>query len=65
MNSKSISIPSNSPVNNIPSDYYPEGCGFWFEIPEGLDAGKKMFYKDCKHGTGNPETTIVFIHGNE
>jgi len=54
MNSKSNSIPSNSPVNNIPSDYYPEGCGFWFEIPEGLDSGKKMFYKDSQHGTGNP-----------
>lgn len=64
MNSKSNSIPSNSPVNNIPSDYYPEGCGFWFEIPEGLDSGKKMFYKDFNHGTGDPESTIVFIHGN-
>ena len=64
MKSKSNSIPSNSPVNNIPTDYYPEGSGFWFEIPEGLDAGKKMFYIDCKHGMGNPESTIVFIHGN-
>jgi len=57
-------IPSNSPVENIPTDYYPEGCGFWFEIPEGLDAGKKMFYRDSIHGTGTPENTIVFVHGN-
>jgi len=57
-------IPSNSPVENIPSDYYPEGCGFWFEIPEGLDAGKKMFYRDSVHGSGTPESTIVFVHGN-
>jgi pimeloyl-ACP methyl ester carboxylesterase len=57
-------IPSNSPVEHIPPDYYPEGCGFWFEIPEGLDAGKKMFYRDSIHGTGTPESTIVFVHGN-
>ena len=57
-------IPSNSPVENIPADYYPEGCGFWFEIPEGMDAGKKMFYRDSIHGSGTPETTVVFVHGN-
>ncbi len=58
------SIPSNTPVISIPSDYYPQGCGFWFEIPEGLDAGKKIFYRDSIHGKGEPENTIVFIHGN-
>ena len=36
------SIPSNTPIKAIPSDYYPDGCGNWFEIVEGLDAGKKM-----------------------
>jgi pimeloyl-ACP methyl ester carboxylesterase len=54
----------NSPVKTIPSDYYPEGCGFWFELSDGLDAGKKMFFKDSTHGDGTPESTIVFIHGN-
>ena len=58
------SIPSNSPVKNIPSDYYPPGCGFWYELKEGLDAGKKLFYRDSIHGTGDPESTIVFVHGN-
>jgi len=57
-------IPSNSPVNSIPSEYYPEGCGFWFEIKEGMDAGKKMFYRDSIHGSGEPKNTIVFVHGN-
>lgn len=57
-------IPTNTPVSNIPADYYPEGCGFWYEISEGIDAGKKMFYRDSIHGSGNPENTIVFVHGN-
>ena len=58
------SIPSNTPVRSVPSDYYPQGCGFWYELSEGLDAGKKMFYRDSNHGTGTPESTIVFVHGN-
>ncbi|MFX1454131.1 MAG: alpha/beta fold hydrolase [Promethearchaeota archaeon] len=62
--SKSNSIPSNSTVTIIPSDYYPEGCGFWYELGEGTDAGKKMFFRDSSHGDGNPEETLVFVHGN-
>ena len=58
------SIPSNSPVSSVPTDYYPKGCGFWYEIQEGLDVGKKMFFRDSKHGTGDPERTILFVHGN-
>lgn len=58
------SIPSNSPVSSIPSDYYPQGCGFWYELTEGRDVGKKIFYRDSNHGTGEPESTIVFVHGN-
>ncbi len=58
------SIPSNTPVKSIPSDYYPQGCGFWFEIPEGMDAGKKMFYRDSIHGSGTPENMIVFVQAS-
>ena len=58
------SIPSNSPVSSVPSDYYPEGCGFWYEIAKGRDAGKKLFYRDSHHGAGDPKNTIVFVHGN-
>jgi len=58
------SIPSNSPIKNVPADYYPQGCGHWYEIAEGIDTGKKMFFRDSKHGTGEPESTIVFVHGN-
>jgi pimeloyl-ACP methyl ester carboxylesterase len=57
-------LPSNSPIKNVPEDYYPEGCGNWFEITEGNDAGKKVFFRDSNHGKGEPDNTIVFIHGN-
>ena len=62
INSKSLQ--SNSPIKDVPADYYPQGCGNWYEIEEGIDAGKKMFFRDSKHGTGKPENTIVFVHGN-
>jgi len=62
INSKSLQ--SNSPIKDVPADYYPQGCGNWYEIEEGIDAGKKMFFRDSKHGTGEPENTIVFVHGN-
>ena len=58
------SLQSNSPIKDVPADYYPQGYGNWYEIEEGIDAGKKMFFRDSKHGTGKPENTIVFVHGN-
>ena len=64
VNSKITQNIGNSTVQEIPSDYFPEGCGFWFELSEGLDANKKMFFRDSVHGNGTPESTIVFIHGN-
>jgi pimeloyl-ACP methyl ester carboxylesterase len=57
-------MPGNTPIKDIPADYYPKGCGFWYKIPEGRDAGKKMFFRDSRHGQGTPERTIVFVHGN-
>ncbi|MHA2006305.1 MAG: alpha/beta fold hydrolase [Promethearchaeota archaeon] len=58
------SIPSNSPVSSIPSDYFPPECGFWYELSDGIDADKKLFFRDSNHGEGTPEATIVFVHGN-
>ena len=42
----------------------PEGSDNWFEIQVGADAGKKMFYYDVTIGEGQPEKTVVFVHGN-
>ncbi|KKL28406.1 hypothetical protein LCGC14_2375460 [marine sediment metagenome] len=64
LDSNSKSIPSNTPVSAVPSDYYPPACGFWYEIKGGIDAGKKLFYRDSNHGGDTPKETIVFIHGN-
>lgn len=66
MNSKNNidTRPGNTPVRHIPPDYYPPGNGFWFTLPEGPDAGKKLFFQDTSLGSGTPERTIVFVHGN-
>ncbi|MFX1276569.1 MAG: alpha/beta fold hydrolase [Promethearchaeota archaeon] len=57
-------VQGNSPLKDYPSDYFPKDCGFWFELSEGLDENKKMFFRESKHGNGEPENTIVFVHGN-
>ncbi|MFX0058981.1 MAG: alpha/beta fold hydrolase [Candidatus Hodarchaeota archaeon] len=56
--------PGNTPIGGIPLDYFPRNCGFWLNLYEGLDKGKKLFFRDSVHGNGDPESTIVFVHGN-
>jgi pimeloyl-ACP methyl ester carboxylesterase len=56
--------PLSSPVKTIPPDYHPPGCGFWFELPQGPDKGKRMFYRDQQVGQGAAEAVIVLVHGN-
>jgi pimeloyl-ACP methyl ester carboxylesterase len=57
-------VPGDSPVKQVPVDYYPTGDGFGFTIQSGLDAGKKIFLRDSRYGQATPQGTIVFIHGN-
>ncbi|MBD3341508.1 MAG: alpha/beta fold hydrolase [Candidatus Lokiarchaeota archaeon] len=54
----------DSPIRNIPPDYFPKGCGFWLKLSTGLNLGKKLFFRDSKHGIGKAKDTIVFVHGN-
>ncbi|WP_299263514.1 alpha/beta hydrolase [Halorientalis sp.] len=66
--------PGETPVADVPADYYPTGCGSWFEVPDGRDAGKRLFVRDSVHGGGriepsrsadaDPDHTVVFVHGN-
>jgi pimeloyl-ACP methyl ester carboxylesterase len=56
--------PGDTPVDHVPADYYPEGCGAWFEVPAGHDAGKRLFVRDSIHGSGDPDATVVLVHGN-
>lgn len=51
-------IKGNTVLDYIPSDYCPENSKNWFIIPEGLDAGKKLFFYDYSHGTANPSATM-------
>ncbi|MFB6141907.1 MAG: alpha/beta fold hydrolase [Halorientalis sp.] len=55
--------PGDTPLDDPPTDYYPPGSASWFEIPDGRDAGKRMFVRDSTHGD-DPEETVVFVHGN-
>ena len=59
-----FSVLTNTPLENPPVDYCPAGSQCWFKIPEGRDAGKTMFYYDHIVGNGEPEATVVFVHGN-
>jgi pimeloyl-ACP methyl ester carboxylesterase len=63
-NSNISQKPGNTPIGGIPLDYFPKNRGFWLKLSEGLDKGKKLFFRDSSHGIGNPGSTIVFVHGN-
>ncbi len=54
----------DTPLYEIPKDYYPEGCGFWLKISKGIDKGKKLFFRDSIHGGRKPDDVILFVHGN-
>ena len=58
-------VKSNSPLQDPPADYCPPGSEQWFEIPEGLDAGKTLFYFDYQTRKNEaPKATVLFVHGN-
>ena len=64
MNVRVDLLPGNSPLEHVPEDYMPVGAGRWFVLPEGRDAGKKLFYYERITGEGELEHTVVFVHGN-
>ena len=62
-------IKSNSPLRVIPVDYFPNGdvsSAHWFTLPDSsaYDAGKQLFYFDHTTTDGEPEATVVLVHGN-
>ncbi len=60
-----MDVKSNSPLQDPPDDYCPPGSDCWFEIPEGRDAGKQLFYFDHLTKSGEaPKATVLFVHGN-
>lgn len=55
---------TNSPLHGVPDNYFHEGSQFWFTIPEGLDAGKRLFYIDEKLEQHPGGRTVLLVHGN-
>lgn len=57
-------VAGNTPVREVPADYYPAGCEGWLSLAEGPDRGKKLFFFDQTIGAGDPRQTVVLVHGN-
>ena len=54
----------DTPLSRVPEDYVSRGEAKWFVVPQGPDAGKRLFFYDEIIGEGAPEATLVFVHGN-
>lgn len=56
-------ILTSTPLRDVPADYCPDGAERWFELPDGPDRGRTIFYAD--HVTGpDPDRTVLLVHGN-
>jgi len=65
-----VSSPGNTLLREIPVDYAPLADSQWLVIPDGPDAGKRLFFFDtcivpegCDDSS-QPALTVVFVHGN-
>ena len=57
--------PGTTPLVPVPDHYLPEGAEpKWYQIPEGKDQGKRLFFYDITVGDGAPDATFLFVHGN-
>ncbi len=54
----------NTPLGRVPDDYLGDFDARWLILTEGPDAGKKLFFYDEILGEGEPEQTLLFVHGN-
>jgi len=61
---------TNTPAVDVPTDYLPDGAtAHTFELVEGLDRGKRLFYYDClvnytAQDVSDDVPTVLFVHGN-
>ncbi len=58
-----MSLPTQSPMTRVPTDYVPEGAARSFTLTNGPNAGKTMFYYDLTVGSGKPKGTVLLVHG--
>ena len=59
-----MQIPTNTPMRRVPQDYVTPESVRWFTLPEGPNAGATLFYYDLQVGSGDPEGTVLMVHGN-
>jgi pimeloyl-ACP methyl ester carboxylesterase len=71
--------PGDSPLRDVPDDYDCGGVGRWFVLPEGPDAGRKLYFWDRRVGVSAADSAlgrppgasaesaapvILLVHGN-
>ncbi|WP_435743201.1 alpha/beta fold hydrolase [Nocardioides sp. SYSU DS0663] len=55
--------PGDSPLTDVPSDYDGGGAGRWFVLPDGPDAGRRLYFWERTYGEG-PGPVVLLVHGN-
>ena len=55
--------PGDSPLTAVPSDYDAGGTGRWFVLPDGPDAGRRLYFWERRYGNG-PGPVVLLVHGN-
>ncbi len=55
--------PGDTPLTRVPDDYAAGGGSRWFVLPDGPDAGRKLFFLDRRLGEGNGPV-VLLVHGN-
>ena len=56
-------VPGDTPLRDVPPDYDGGGRGRWFVLPEGPDAGRRLYVWERRVGTG-PGPVVLLVHGN-
>ena len=55
--------PGDTPLRAVPADYDGGGRGRWFVLPEGPDAGRRLYVWERRVGTGTGPV-VLLVHGN-
>lgn len=55
--------PGDTPLGDVPVDYDGGGRGRWFVLPEGPDAGRRLYVWERRVGAGEGPV-ILLVHGN-
>ncbi|WP_435770713.1 alpha/beta fold hydrolase [Nocardioides sp. SYSU DS0651] len=55
--------PGDSPLTAVPPDYDGGGTGRWFLLPDGPDAGRRLYFWERRLGDGDGPV-VLLVHGN-